>query len=76
MTTKPNRRMPLSADSLAKCDVDLEQDLRRRATMVMSHGVKSLDGLDIDHDTAGNQPCWYQYPCGRDELHGRSPSVW
>jgi hypothetical protein len=52
MTTKPNRRMPLSADSLAKCDVDLEQDLRRRATMVMSHGVKSLDGLDIDHDTA------------------------
>ena len=54
MTTKLNHRLPLSADSKARFDADLEKDLRQRATMTMSFGIRSDNGDDVDVDSA---PC-------------------
>lgn len=52
MTTKLNHRLPLSVDSKARFDADLERDLRLRASMVMTFGIRSDNGSDVDVNSA------------------------
>jgi hypothetical protein len=47
-----NHRLPQTADRLSEYEAGVEEELRRRLQLAGAYGIVSLDGKDINNDTA------------------------
>ena len=52
MEVKLNYRLPQTADRKSSFQIGIENELRRRLQLAGAFGIVSIDGLDIDNDSA------------------------